>query len=44
MLRQGIPHSELIVLDGAGHALLQTRAAEVNQALERFLKGGTRGP
>lgn len=43
-LHEEISRSELIVLDGAGHALLRTRTVEVNQALQHFLHGGSRGP
>jgi pimeloyl-ACP methyl ester carboxylesterase len=38
-LRARIPHSDLQTIDGAGHALIWTRAAEVNAALRQFLGG-----
>lgn len=43
-LARGIRDSQLTVLDDAGHALLWTRTAEVNQALSAFLSGSTPSP
>lgn len=47
MLQQALPESELKVLAGAGHALLRTRATDVNRLLKHFLgesPSAARGP
>jgi len=36
-LKRGLPHADLVVVEGAGHAANLTHPGPVNAAIERFL-------
>jgi pimeloyl-ACP methyl ester carboxylesterase len=43
-LRQRMPHARLVVIDKAGHLLLEERPDECNRALEEFLRESVTAP
>jgi pimeloyl-ACP methyl ester carboxylesterase len=39
MMRQELPHAELLILDGAGHIVMYDRPAAFNRAVLAFFAG-----